>query len=94
MNQTSDVRNVQHADMQAGHPSPDAAAEELEATDAASPDWNVLATSGAPRNILVSAAQEVQHDVMCHFMRARLTSVVIRVLAHVSVSVGRRLLAC
>ena len=50
--------------MEAGHPTPDAEAEGLNATEAASPDWAVIATSGAPRNLLVSAAQEVQHDVM------------------------------
>ena len=65
MNETPNVRDVQHVAVEAGLPSPDAEVEVLKGTEAASPDWTVLATSGAPRNILVSAAQDVQHDVMC-----------------------------
>ena len=94
MKQTSDVGDVQHATVEAGLPSLDAEAEELMATETVSADGTMTATSGAPRNILVSAAHEVQHDVMCDIMKARLTSVVIRDLAHLSMSVGRIWLAC
>ena len=76
---TSDVGDVQHASVEAGNPSPDAGAEQLET---ASADETMKVSSGAPRNILVSAAQEVQHDVMWATLRARLTSVITRVLAH------------
>jgi len=54
---------VQHAAAEGGHPtaptrtghSPDTEPEEVKATEAAS-DGTVTATSGGPRNILVSAA--------------------------------------